>query len=311
MSLRAVLERVFFSVIEPVITTAVYVGLKALRRDGRRVPILMYHQVGEPVAGVPATDECVSPARFAAQMRALVAAGYRTITLGELAHALREHPGHRLPGRCAVVTFDDGLRGQFTEALPILQRHGLRATFFVIAGSAGGSTGSEHLGFPGDTPEAWRPFGWREARTLARVGMEIGSHTITHRSLGALEPEDVRVEIVRSRDILQTRVGVPVSVFAYPFGSAAYGDVTDTTRELLARAGYLAACTTVVGTNGAAVDPLALERIPVEERDGAFRLRCKLAGAYDWVGAVKSRWQRAVPREAHVRRAAGLTAVAS
>ncbi|HEV8614008.1 MAG TPA: polysaccharide deacetylase family protein [Methylomirabilota bacterium] len=310
MTLRTALERVFFSVIEPVLTTAVYIGLLALGRGSRRIPILMYHQVGEPVAGLPATDECVSPARFARQMRALVAAGYRTITLGELGRALREHPG-RVPGRCAVVTFDDGLRGQFVEALPVLQRHGLRATFFVIAGSAGGAVGSVHLGFPGDTPEAWQPFGWREARTLARVGMEIGSHTITHRSLGALEPEEVRIEIVRSRDILQTRVGVPVSVFAYPFGSAAYGDVTDTTRELLARAGYVAACTTVVGTNGAGADPLALRRIPIEERDGAFRIRCKLAGAYDWVGAVKSRWQRTVPREAHLRRVAGLTAVAS
>lgn len=39
-----------------------------------------------------------------------------------------------LPSRPAVITFDDGYRDNFTVALPILQRHGLKAAFFVATG---------------------------------------------------------------------------------------------------------------------------------------------------------------------------------
>ena len=38
----------------------------------------------------------------------------------------------------------------------------------------------------------------------------------------------------------------------------------------------------------------------MEEGDGPFRVRCKLAGAYDWVGSVKSLWQRLAAREDRV-----------
>ena len=97
---------------------------------------------------------------------------------------------------------------------------------------------------------------------------------------------------------------MPVECFAYPFGSRAYGDFDPAIRELLRRAGYRGACTTVVGRNGPGADPLALRRLPVEEADGPFRLRCKLAGAYDWVGPVKSLWQRLVARQERVDAAA-------
>lgn len=39
-----------------------------------------------------------------------------------------------LPGRPAVITFDDGYRDNYTVALPILQRHGVKAAFFVASG---------------------------------------------------------------------------------------------------------------------------------------------------------------------------------
>ncbi len=299
MTLRGALERLFL-LVEPLVTAAVYLALRLTGRRRSGIPILMYHQIGRPVPGVRTTQECVSPGRFARQMAALTAAGYRTVSLADLARALRETP-HRLPPRAVVITFDDGLVGQFTEAFPVLQRHELSATFFLIAGHVGAAGASQHLGFERPAPEGWQPFGWQEARVLAERGMLIGSHTISHRSLGALDAAEARTEIHRSREILRSRIGVPVTVFAYPFGSAAYHDVTAATREQVARAGYVAACTTRVGTNRPGADPLALRRLPVDEADGAFRIRCKLAGAYDWVGWVKDRWQRTVPRKAHHR----------
>ncbi len=77
----------------------------------------------------------VSPDLFAAQLEALVAAGWRSITAAELAADLAA--GDRPPPRTFVITFDDGRSDGYTQAFPILRRLGLVATFYVITGRIG------------------------------------------------------------------------------------------------------------------------------------------------------------------------------
>ncbi|MGH9750057.1 MAG: polysaccharide deacetylase family protein [Candidatus Polarisedimenticolia bacterium] len=294
-----------FTVLERLVTALLYPVCRLLVRPGRggRVPILMYHQIGRPLPGPGPGGGAVSPERFALQMRVLSAAGYEVISLGELVRRLEERTLRSRTKR-AVVTFDDGLRGQMAGACPVLERHGFPATFFLIAGALGTDRLLPHLaaaaGGGVTMPDEWLQLSWEEARQLRDRAFEIGSHSMSHRSLGRLEPADIEREARGSREVLERRLGVPVELFAYPFGSRAYGDFGPGTAGLLRRAGYRGACTTVVGTNGRGADLLALKRIPVEQGDGPFRLRCKLAGAYDWVGPVKSLWQRLVTREEQV-----------
>ncbi|HVH31858.1 MAG TPA: hypothetical protein VNA31_09390, partial [bacterium] len=59
-------------------------------------------------------------------------------------------------------------------------------------------------------------------------------------------------------------------------------------------------CTTVVGRTDGNADLFALRRIPVDEGDGPFRIRCKVIGAFDWTGPVKEFWQRTMPRKERV-----------
>ncbi len=68
--------------------------------------------------------------RFESLMR-FVAATFRVMTLGE---AIGHLERHALPPRSLVITFDDGYADNAEVALPILQRLGLRATFFVSTG---------------------------------------------------------------------------------------------------------------------------------------------------------------------------------
>ncbi|RKY21501.1 MAG: hypothetical protein DRQ55_04195 [Planctomycetota bacterium] len=112
-------------------------GLRALfRRSRSGVPVLMFHNVGHPAA----TDYLpghmkISEARFERLLRFLKRAGYRTITLGQMAAELSEG---RVPDDAVVLTFDDGYRDNHDLLLPLLQAYDATATVFVQTGPMAG-----------------------------------------------------------------------------------------------------------------------------------------------------------------------------
>jgi len=90
-----------------------------------QVVILLYHRVFD----APSDPQllCVHPDRFN-QHLGLIRRNYALLSLGGLVQALKEQ---RLPKRAVVVTFDDGYADNLQNALPLLRRHGIPATFFV------------------------------------------------------------------------------------------------------------------------------------------------------------------------------------
>lgn len=87
---------------------------------------LGYHYVRDGSAPGP---NC-PPERLRRQIASLLADGYEILTCGEVGRRmLMERP---LPERVATLSFDDGLRDQYTTAFPILRELGVPATFFYI-----------------------------------------------------------------------------------------------------------------------------------------------------------------------------------
>ncbi len=70
----------------------------------------------------------VTPAELELQLRLLASRG-EFVSGEELGEAIRG--GRPLPDRALILTFDDGLREQYQHALPVLQRLGVPALFFV------------------------------------------------------------------------------------------------------------------------------------------------------------------------------------
>ena len=93
-----------------------------------RLSILIFHRVHRQTDSLLYSDP--DAAEFARLARFLARA-YRVLTLGE---AARHLSCGSLPTRALVITFDDGYADNAEVALPILQRYGLRATFFVSSG---------------------------------------------------------------------------------------------------------------------------------------------------------------------------------
>lgn len=90
-----------------------------------RLSILIYHRVLARTD--PLFPNEVTADSFDDQMHRLKSA-FNVIPLPDAVAMLKSG---RLPARAASITFDDGYADNLTLALPILQRHGLHATFFI------------------------------------------------------------------------------------------------------------------------------------------------------------------------------------
>ncbi len=216
---------------------------------GLRVPILMYHEIStEPVLD---SWLAAAPERFARQLEYLKASGYSTLTTADLAERMKT--GAPLPAKPVVLTFDDGTADFCEVALPLLAEHGFTATLFATSGwmtGAGGRTSGRNVP-PG-------MLSWDQLRAVARAGIEVGAHTISHPQLDQLPPELLRKELADSKDELESRLGQPVRGVAYPFGYS-----SRLVRAHAAGAGYEYGC--VVGNRLAteASDSFALPRLTI------------------------------------------------
>jgi peptidoglycan/xylan/chitin deacetylase (PgdA/CDA1 family) len=106
---------------------------------------------------------------------------------------------------------------------------------------------------------------WDDLTTMRRLGMVIGSHTMTHPNLPNAGLTDARKEITTSKSTLEARLGAPVSMFSYPNGGAERYVTPDVAR-LVREAGFEAATTSRNAFAGPQSDLYALERIQVAER---------------------------------------------
>lgn len=182
----------------------------ALRRLCRkRAVILGYHGV----ADCPRKDDefmlQLPPAKFRAQLELMLSAGYRFVTVAELA---RRAAGRPPPPGWAAVSFDDAMRNVFTAALPILAELGIRATVYVPTEWLGRR--SPWIGPCGDGAILTED----ELRQLADAGWELGTHTSTHADLSRLDYGACRREIDASHGVLGAIAGERVQTLAYPFG---------------------------------------------------------------------------------------------
>ncbi|RFP19485.1 polysaccharide deacetylase family protein [Duganella sp. BJB475] len=93
----------------------------------RRLSILVYHRV--LAQADPLLPELPDVRLFDRHM-ALLKRCFRVLPLSRASEQLRLGT---LPARAACITFDDGYADNAIHALPILQRHGLSATFFIAS----------------------------------------------------------------------------------------------------------------------------------------------------------------------------------
>jgi peptidoglycan/xylan/chitin deacetylase (PgdA/CDA1 family) len=189
--------------------------------------ILAYHSVSQTRSdslAVPLTE-------FENQMEWLRRHDYQSMTL---ANFVQQPIEKRRP--VVIITFDDGYADNYALAFPVLKRYGFVATVFLV---------SDYIGTDrifswdapaiqnGADPSFYRLLNWQQVREMVAFGIEVGSHTCTHRELTSLSDQECWDEITRSRRDLQAKLGHPVTSFCYP-----RGDLNGRAIQFVEKAGY-------------------------------------------------------------------------
>lgn len=137
--------------------------------------------------------------------------GFRFASIDEVGEILEKGKVDK-PFVC--LTFDDGYRDNYTNALPILKKEQVPFAVYATTGFVDNKQSmwwypNERLGLSRD-----------ELLNLdAEPLCTIGAHTVTHPKLEELSAQEQRMEIKQSKQELENLLGHPVDHFSYPHGS--------------------------------------------------------------------------------------------
>jgi|SRR5215469_10157655 len=200
---------------------------------------LMYHELELPDRPLCQNEPgyvryVVDASDFRAQMQSLKDCGFEGMNVTTALN----NPERR----GVVITFDDGCETDLIAAAPILHEFGFNATFYITVGFL------EKRGYLSRT----------QLRELGDLGLEIGSHSMTHSYLTDLSQDQIMHEISASKHELEQITGRMVQHFSCPGGRWDRA-VAETARQ----SGYRSVTTSHVAANSRHSDPYALGRVAI------------------------------------------------
>ena len=154
------------------------------------------------------------------------------------------HGKGTLPPKPIVLTFDDGYEDNYTEMLPILEAHNMKAVVYVI---------TNELEKPGYLT-------LEQVKDMQKRGIEIGSHTADHLSLKMLDDALRHYEVRDSKIFLEWSGLETIYSFSYP-----NGDYAPEIVEMLKEEKYLSAVTGDAGFNNIKSNPYLLKRVNIRK----------------------------------------------
>ena len=176
--------------------------LSAHRAEARLAPSAA-DRFGNRVAGVDVGFRTRDTSVVAADTAGLLTArGAGTTTVEMTAGPASEAVEVTVDPRGALtVTFDDGWRSAYTEALPVLREASVPANVALITGTVGWE---DYLTLP-------------QLREMDDAGWSVVSHSVTHRHLPQLSADSLRLELTESQRWIEEHGFRGSDVFVVPY----------------------------------------------------------------------------------------------
>jgi peptidoglycan/xylan/chitin deacetylase (PgdA/CDA1 family) len=223
-------------------------------RESAVLPIIMYHYLGPlpPNPDAVRKDLTVLPASFEKQLQYFAEREIETVPLDRLMDHLAGGP--ELPRRAVALTFDDGYADNYEYAFPLLKKHGMVATFFIV---------TDLLERPGYMK-------WAQLQEMADAGMSIQAHSADHADFTKISAAQLKRQLVEPKQKLEQALGRPIRFLAYPAGKYSPAVVA-----AAKAAGYEAAVTVNHGTLHKANAPFDLLRVRARGTDTVEQLAAR------------------------------------
>ena len=215
------------------------------------IPILYYHSIDYEEGN----ELRVPPEEFEAHMEHLSQNGYESVTLDDLYQYF--YAGKDLPEKAFVLTFDDGYEDNYIHAFSIAEKYGYSGTVFVV---------TEWIGGKGYLNR-------QQLLEMNQAGWQIESHTVTHPYLDSISTEQIKEELLTSKEVLEELLGKPKVAFAYP-----YGVYDSSIIELCREIGYEMGLTIDRGWAGPE-DPFRMKRVYCYAQMGLDEFRRRVENA--------------------------------
>lgn len=183
--------------------------------------------------------------------------------------------------KCVAITFDDAFQSVVENALPELVVRSFHSTIFVPVGLVGKNPNWAMEEGNSDFNEIVMTA--EQLRALSLPNVSLGSHTISHPSMSALNRERAREEIEGSRHQLAKLCGRDVLLFSFP-----YGHHDPSVVAMCRNAGYECVFSILPEEVDTTSSEIMRGRTKVDPSDGPIEFFLKFNGAYAWAAHTSS-----------------------
>ena len=170
-----------------------------------------------------------------------------------------------------TITFDDAYVSLTSKVLPVIKKYDIPISVFVPVNFVG-----KHNEW--DTKNGYNKIDiltWNDIRHLTNERLiTIGSHGLTHTSLGIADKKTLEDELLDSKQVLETELGVDIKYFSFPFGQLK--DICKNPSKVLSEYGYKAALSTVWNRTNKIKNQYLLNRIEIQSTDDINSFTSKL-----------------------------------
>lgn len=221
--------------------------------------VLTYHNIGIAPKHARLKTLYVKPNQLRRHIEWIKRLGYSFLKSDDLLKTTKS--------KGILLTFDDAYLDFWEEAIEIISSNNITAIVFVPAGLVGTYNQWDY-----EKLKVKKPLmDWWHLRELVNMGIEIGSHTLTHPYLSKISPSKAKEEIVISKKLLEDKLNTEVTTFCYP-----YGDYNEKIRDMVIEAGYKMAFTTRHGTVEENPNLFEIKRITIFGNDFLPRFLLKI-----------------------------------
>jgi len=166
-----------------------------------KIPVLSYHSISDVNSPISLNVNL-----FENQLKYLKEKGFKSINFNEI---------DKKENKTIIITFDDGYKDIFYNALPILKQYNFKATCFLVTN------------FIGDY-NIWdkKKINYKKKELMNETdinewisnGMSIGSHSHYHSDLTKISESHLTNELDFSKKILEDKFNNKSNIFCYPYG---------------------------------------------------------------------------------------------